>query len=65
MHELNNGYNKSVLQKLKNVPNTKEGAYEAASIWTYNYEIPANTGAQAKKRGNAAQTTYWDMYGDK
>ena len=63
MHELNNGYKNSVLNKLKDVPNTKEGAYEAASIWTKYYEIPANTNAQADSRGKAAQSTYWDMYG--
>ena len=65
MHELNTGYKNSVLEKLKNVPNTKEGAYEAASIWTKYYEIPANTNTQAHNRGKTAQSTYWDIYGNK
>ena len=65
MYELKHSYNNSVLKKLKNIPNTRQGAYEAASIWTKYYEIPANTNTQAHNRGKAAQTSYWDMYGDK
>ena len=65
MYELKHSYNNSVIKKLKNIPNTRQGAYEAASIWTKYYEIPANTNTQAHNRGKAAQTTYWDMYGDK
>lgn len=65
MYELENGYNDSVYEKLKNIPDTKQGAYDAASIWTYNYEVPANVDSQAAYRGKSASSKYWDLYGNK
>ena len=55
-------YYPTVYNKIKNVPNTREGAYQAASVWTIDYEVPKNRGKQAKKRGGKAQSTYWDSY---
>lgn len=61
VHELKTYY-PSVYNTLKNVPNTKDGAYQAASAWTIHYEVPANKQAQARKRGNAAMNKYWATY---
>ena len=60
-HELKTYYPK-LYNKLKSIPNTKEGAYQAAALWTTDFERPANASAQAKKRGNAATNSYWTAY---
>ncbi|MBP9989399.1 MAG: hypothetical protein KBT46_07860 [Ruminococcus sp.] len=52
----------STLKKLKAVSNTADGAYEAASAWCYNFEIPANISYEANKRGTRAKTYYWPKY---
>lgn len=49
---------------LKNVPNTAQGAYDAAYYWCYYFEIPANRRAKAISRGNAAKSKYWATYGN-
>ena len=61
VHELKTYYS-SVYNTLKSVPNTKDGAYQAASTWTIHYEVPANRHQQAKKRGNVAMNKYWATY---
>lgn len=61
VYELKNYY-PSVYNTIKNVPNTKDGAYQAASAWTIHYEVPANKQNQAKKRGNIAMSKYWASY---
>ncbi len=51
---------------LKNVPNTAQGAYDAAYYWCYYFEIPANRYSKAISRGNAAKSNkYWGTYGNK
>lgn len=62
VHELKNNYS-SIYNSIKNVPNTKEGAYKAAEIWTRKFEVPANPDSQSRKRGSAAQSKYWSKYG--
>lgn len=49
---------------MKNVPNTPEGAAAAADKWTRVYERPADIDNQAASRGNKAQYTYFDLYGN-
>ncbi len=50
---------------LKNVPDTAQGAYDAAYYWCYYFEIPANRYSKAISRGNAAKSKYWKTYGNK
>lgn len=64
VHELQTNYS-GVYDTLKNVPNTSEGAYEAAYKWTTDFEVPADTENQANIRGGSASSTYWDQYGSK
>jgi hypothetical protein len=61
IHELETGYT-SVYNTLKNVPNTAQGAYDAAYKWTVSFEIPANKEAAGQRRGSTASSTYWNTY---
>ncbi len=63
-YELKNNY-KSVYNTLKSVPNTAQGAYDAAYKWCYSYEVPANRAKVSVTRGNYAKNTYWPKYGPK
>ena len=63
VHELKTSY-PGVYNYIKSVPNTKEGAFNAAYKWTTSFEIPANKEAQGSKRGSAAQSKYWEKYGN-
>ena len=60
-HELNGAYS-SVLEYLESVPNTAEGAYDAAYHFCYYFEIPSNRAAKSNTRGNLAQDTYFPEY---
>ena len=62
--ELKNSY-PDVYETLQNVPNTAEGAYQAAYKWTTDFEIPADKYSEGENRGDNAQTTYWEKYGSK
>ena len=59
--ELQNHY-PSVYEKIKSVPNTAQGAYDAAYEWTVHFEIPQNKEAAGHNRGNTAQSSYWPTY---
>ncbi len=48
---------------IKGVENSIQGAYDAAYYFCRHFEIPANAEANAKKRGELAQKTYWPIYG--
>ena len=61
VYELQTGY-AGVYDTLQNVPNTSEGAYQAAYKWTTDFEIPDNTEARANDRGNTAVSEYWPVY---
>ena len=52
----------SVLKYIKAVPDTAQGAYDAAYYWCAKYEIPANTATVAATRGNLAKNTFWPKY---
>ena len=60
--ELQNNY-PSVYNKIISVPNTAQGAYDAAYEWTVHYEIPANKESSGNRRGNTAVNNYWSTYG--
>lgn len=49
-HELSTSYKSSVLDPLKQVPNTLEGAKQAADIFVRKFEVPANVDTQSKIR---------------
>ena len=55
-------YYASVLKYIKAVPNTAQGAYDAAYYWCAKYEIPANTATVAATRGKLAKETFWPKY---
>ena len=61
-YELENSYG-DVYDTLKNVPNTKQGAYDAAYKWTVDFEIPDDRYNRGKARGDTAASSYWDTYG--
>ena len=60
-YELETSY-KSVLTALKAVPNTAQGAYDAAYYWCLKFEVPADTIAASERRGAIARDTYWLKY---
>ena len=59
-YEFENKYSE-LYGRLKNVPNTPEGAYQAAYDWTVTYERPANMDAAGQTRGGDAQSL-WNSY---
>ena len=61
MYELKEKY-PSIYESMKNVPNTEQGAYDAAYIWTVKFERPAGMEASGQKRGNTATSKYWPQY---
>lgn len=60
-YELEGSYS-AVLSYLRSVPNTAQGAYDAAYRWCLKFEIPADTVATSEKRGTIARDTYWPKY---
>lgn len=60
-YELETSY-KAVLTALKAVPNTAQGAYDAAYTWCLKFEVPADTVNTSKSRGILARDTYWPKY---
>lgn len=60
-HELEGGYSDTG-DYLRNVDNTKDGAYDAASYWCIHFEKPSNKNAKAQQRGKLATGTYWEKY---
>ncbi len=61
-YELQKDY-PELLQKLRTIACTQEGAYQAGYDWCYYFERPGNIVQESTKRGNLAMTTYWAMYG--
>ncbi len=60
-YELENSY-PTVLAHLRQVPDTADGAYDAAAFWCIYFEVPANREQKAVVRGNTTKTTYWPRY---
>ncbi len=63
--ELNSKAYGYIYDYLKDVPDTAQGAYDAAYYWCYYFEIPANRYSKSISRGNAAKGKYWKTYGNK
>lgn len=61
MYELRNSYS-GVLNSLKNVANTADGAYNAGYRFCYDFERPANKSSRASQRGSLAKSSYWPTY---
>lgn len=59
-YELENSY-KGVLNYIKGVSNTSQGAYDAGYKWCYDFERPAKKAEASVKRGNYAKT-YFNKY---
>lgn len=64
MHELRGSYS-GVLNSLKNVANTADGAYNAGYRFCYDFERPANKGSRSSQRGSVAKSSYWPTYKNK
>ena len=57
-HELASNY-PSVLSYVRNVPDTAQGAYDAAYYWCMHFEVPDHTAERAAQRGNLAKNEYF------
>lgn len=62
IYELAKNYSSSVYAYLKNVPDTAQGAYDAAYHFCYYYERPANKASSSATRGDLARSTYYPLY---
>lgn len=51
----------SIYNYIANVPDTPEGAYDAAAYWCIHYEVPEDAQAKSVQRGNTAIMYYWSM----
>ena len=60
-YELTTSYT-SLLTKLQNTANTRQGAYEAGYNWCYYFERPYNYANVSVTRGNLARDSYWPVY---
>lgn len=60
-YELQTGYS-HVLNTLRRLPNSEDGAYQAGYIWCYYFEIPASREESSARRGRNAQYDYWPLY---
>ncbi len=52
-----------IMNYLRSVGDTADGAYDAAYYWCYNFEIPANKEQNSELRGELARTKYWPLFG--
>ena len=57
-HELASNY-PTVLSYVRNVPDTAQGAYDAAYYWCMYFEVPDHTAERAAQRGNLAKNEYF------
>ena len=53
----------AILNAMKNAENTEDGAYDAASVWCKDFEVPADAENAAKTRGEVAKK-YFQTYGN-
>ena len=60
-YELNTGYS-AVFNYLLSVPDTGEGAYDAAYYFCVYFEIPENKEAKGHSRGASARDSYYPIY---
>ena len=64
MHELRGSYS-GVLNSLKSVANSADGAYNAGYRFCYDFERPSNKGSRSSQRGSVARNSYWPTYKNK
>lgn len=57
-YELETGYS-GVLSYIKSVPDTQQGAYDAAYYWCVGYELPNDMYYRGAQRGNLAANEYY------
>ena len=50
-------------EKLKGLPNTPAGAYQAGYSWCFEFERPSDTAARSAERGALARDDYFVRYG--
>ena len=60
-YELENYYPK-VMNYIRAVDNTAQGAYDAGYYFCYHFEAPSNRASRSVTRGNSARDTYWPRY---
>ena len=60
-HELQVSY-PNIWNYVSSVPETAEGAYDAAYYWCKYFEVPADTENKARQRGQYAAEQYWPQY---
>ena len=53
----------AILNAMKNAENSADGAYNAASVWCKDFEVPADAENAAKTRGEVARQ-YFQTYGN-
>ena len=59
----NPAFTDSVTAKLRAVPDTAEGAYQAGYCWCYYFEVPEGYDEGVSEiRGETARDTYWARY---
>ncbi len=51
----------SILSKLKSVPDSAAGAYEAGYYWCFHYEAPKDHQSASVERGKSAKDVYWPL----
>jgi hypothetical protein len=54
---------KTVIETLRTVPNNEQGAYQAAYIFCYRFEVPANRDQKSDSRGRVARDKFWPRFG--
>lgn len=62
VYELETSYS-GVNSYIKNVPNTSQGAYDAAYIWTTDFEVCQDKEYWGGVRGQNASSYYWKNFG--
>lgn len=56
-------YYPSLLSRLRTVPNSGQGAYDAGFAWCHDFEVCVGYEFSASNlRGNSARSTYWPKY---
>ncbi len=60
-YELQNRYS-SMVEYFRSLPDTEEGAFEAAYAWCTQFERPSNKEETGKNRGKRAKDHFWPRY---
>ena len=62
-YELDNNFS-FVMKRLRDIADTKRGAYSAGNYWCIYYERPVNKYVSGDIRGELARQTYWNILGN-